>query len=86
MHVVMGIILICTQSQGRLRSGSPGNFLVILWLGFGVLTAGAQVQLLVRELRSCKPWRAAKKKKKKKPTKKTQVSPKESQAFLSGNL
>ena len=29
----------------------------------GALTAGAQVQLLVRGLRSCKPWSAAKKKK-----------------------
>ena len=31
----------------------------------GALTAGAQVQLLVSGLRSCKPWNAAKKKKKK---------------------
>ena len=43
-----------------------GNSLVVQWLGLCALTAGAQVQSLVEELRSHKPHSRAKKKKKKK--------------------
>ena len=41
---------------------------MVLWLGLGAFTAGARVQSLLVELRSCKPRGAAKKKKKKKIT------------------
>jgi len=44
----------------------PGNFLAVQWFGLRAFTAVAQVQFLVRELRSHLPH-AAKKKKKKKP-------------------
>ena len=37
---------------------------MLQWLGLGAFTAGAWVQSLVRELRSCKPGGAAKKKEK----------------------
>ena len=40
---------------------------MVQWLGLGAFTAMAQVQSLVRELRSCKLHSVAKKKKKKKP-------------------
>ena len=39
-----------------------GNSLVVQWLGLSALTAGAQVQSLLGELRSCKPHSAGKKK------------------------
>ena len=42
-----------------------GNSLVVQWLGLSTFTAGAQVQSLVGELRSCKPHGVAKKKKNK---------------------
>ena len=38
-----------------------GNSLVVQWLGLSALTAGAQVQYLLRELRSCKPHSTGKK-------------------------
>ena len=38
-----------------------GNSLVVQWLRLGSFTARAQVQSLVRKLRSCKPWGMAKK-------------------------
>ena len=38
-----------------------GNSLAVQWLGLGTFTAGAQVQSLVRELRSCKLCGVAKK-------------------------
>ena len=41
-----------------------GRSLVVYWLGFGAFTAGAQVQSLVRELRSHRPHIQSKKKKK----------------------
>ena len=41
-----------------------GNSLVVQWLGLCAFTAGAQVQSLVRELRSREPHSVAKKKKK----------------------
>ena len=41
-----------------------GNSLVVQWLGLCAFTARAQVQSLVRELRSHKPLGAAKKKEK----------------------
>ena len=41
-----------------------GNSLVVQWLGLGTATAMAQVQSLVRELRSYKSCGVAKKKKK----------------------
>ena len=44
---------------------NTGNSLAVQWLGLGAFTAVAQVQSLVRELRSCKPPNAAKKKQKK---------------------
>ena len=37
------------------------NSLAVLWLGLGSFTAGVQVQSLVRELRSHKPYGVAKK-------------------------
>ena len=42
-----------------------GNSMVVHWLGLGAFTAVAQVQFLVRELRSHKPRNVAKGKKKK---------------------
>ena len=42
-----------------------GNSLSVQWLGLSAFTAVAQVQSLVRELRSCKLCGVAKKKKKK---------------------
>ena len=33
---------------------APGNLLVVQWLELRALTAGAWIQSLVRELRSCK--------------------------------
>ena len=44
------------------KSQSMGNSLAVQWLGLGAFTAGAQVQSLLGELRSCKPRSAAKKK------------------------
>ena len=41
-----------------------GNSLAVQWLGLGAFTAGAQVQSLVRELRSHRPHIQSKKKKK----------------------
>ena len=42
------------------------EFLAVQWLGLCTFIARAQVEPLVRELRSLKPCRVAKKKKKKK--------------------
>ena len=42
---------------------------MVQWLGLGAFTAVAQIQSLVRELRSHKPRGSAKKKKKKKKEK-----------------
>ena len=61
-------------SRGNLRSvirdvirKVPGGVLLaVQWLGLSAFTAMAQVQSLVRELRSCKSHGMAKKKKKKK--------------------
>ena len=39
-----------------------GNALVVQWLGLSALTAGAQVQSLLGELRSWKPHSTGKKK------------------------
>ena len=41
----------------------PGSSLVVQWLELRAFSAMAQIQSLVRELRSCKPCSAAKKKK-----------------------
>ena len=38
----------------------PGNSLTVHWLGLGTFIAGAWVQPLLRELRSCKPHGVAK--------------------------
>ena len=46
-----------------LRSLTGGNSLVVQWLGLGAFTVMAQVQSLVRELRSCKLCGGAKKQK-----------------------
>ena len=40
-----------------------GNSLVVQWLRLIAFTAGARVQSLLRELRSCKPHSAGKKEK-----------------------
>ena len=37
------------------KTPSFGNSLAVQWLGLGTFTASAQIQSLVRELRSCKP-------------------------------
>ena len=50
------ISLIC----GIYKKAKLGNSLVVQWLGFGTFTAGALVQSLVGELRSCKPCGMAK--------------------------
>lgn len=42
----------------------PGNSPAVQGLGFGVFTARAWVQSLVKELRSCKPCGMSKRKKK----------------------
>ena len=47
-----------------MKFNSTGDSLVVQWLGLGAFTAGAWVQSLVREQRSCKPHNVAKKKKK----------------------
>ena len=47
---------------------TQGNSLVVQWLGLSAFTAGAQVQSLVRQLKSHKPCSVAKKKKKKDDT------------------
>ena len=46
-----------------MKFNSTGDSLVVQWLGLGAFTAGAWVQSLVREQRSCKPHNVAKKKK-----------------------
>ena len=52
-----------SKSTEELLQNSPlGNSLEVQWLGLGALTAVAQVQSLVGELRSCKPHGVAKKK------------------------
>ena len=51
-----------SKSTEELLQNSPlGNSLEVQWLGLGALTAVAQVQSLVGELRSCKPHGVAKK-------------------------
>ena len=47
------------------KTTSPRNSLEVQWLGLSAFTAGAQVQSLVRELRSHKLPNTAKRKKKK---------------------
>ena len=42
----------------------PGNSVAVQWLRLDVFFAGALIQSLVRELRSCKPHSTAKKRKK----------------------
>ena len=39
----------------KIRNKRGGNSLVVQWLGLGAFTAVAQVQPLVKELRSLKP-------------------------------
>lgn len=53
-----------------LKKRKEGIFLVVQWLRFGTFTSGAQVQYLVRELRSYKPHGMWLEKKKKKQCKK----------------
>ena len=50
-----------SSSSSRIKEGSIGHSLVIPWLEFHASTAGAQVQSLVRELRSHQPWGMANK-------------------------
>ena len=51
--------LICnilwSHEKVDLKQNGTGNFLAVQWLGLGTFTSVAQVQSLVRELRSCKP-------------------------------
>ena len=47
--------------------------LAVQWLGLGAFTAGAQVQSLVREPRSCMLHRTVKKKKKEEKEKKRNI-------------
>ena len=42
-----------------IKNGIDGSSLVVQWLGLSAFTAGAQVQSLVREMRSHKPRRTA---------------------------
>ena len=49
----------------HLKYDTNGNSLAVQWLGLGAFTAGAWVQSLVKELRSCKSCDVAKKKKEK---------------------
>jgi len=46
--------LIIEENQIKTTSGEGINFLAVQWLEFGAFTLGAQVQSLVRELRSYK--------------------------------
>ena len=51
----------------------PGNSQAVQWLGLGALTAGARVQYLIGELRSCKLRSVAKKNTNKQTNKKRMV-------------
>ena len=46
--------LIIKENQIKTTSGEGINSLAVQWLEFGAFTLGAQVQSLVRELRSLK--------------------------------
>ena len=56
--------LILRLGQG-IHKMNLGNSLAVQWLGLSVFAAGARVQSLVRELRSCKPCGMAGEEKKK---------------------
>ena len=56
--------LFCVSYSSVSKKSGKGNSLAIQWLGLGALLLRTQVQSLVRELRSHKPWGMAKKKKK----------------------
>ena len=58
------------QYDSLVSNLGTGNSLAVQWLGLHAFTAGAQVQSLVRELRSCKQCGAAKKQNKTKKQKK----------------
>ena len=47
-------------TSGHLNKSHWGNSLMVQWLGLSVFTVESQVQSLVGELRSYKPWVMAK--------------------------
>ena len=47
----------------HITKAAPGNSMVVQWLALSALTAEAQIQSLIGELRSCKLSGMAKKKK-----------------------
>ena len=59
------------EAENTTKDTVNGNSLVVQGLGFKAFTAWAQVQFLVRELRSCKLCSEAKKKKKNDTVKKS---------------
>ena len=63
----MALVIVLRQYDKLkfLRIKFLGNSLAVQWLGLGTFTAVAQVQSLVRELRSRKPQSVATKKRKK---------------------
>ena len=70
LHIIHKIHLVSVVLWGKRKTKHPllkkmhsGNFLAVQWLRLGAFTPGAQVQSLVRELRSRKLCGAAKKKK-----------------------
>ena len=54
---------LCKELE-NIKKNKTGNSLVIQGLGLSTFTAGARVQSLVRELRSCQPCGTAREKKK----------------------
>ena len=57
------------SATGEVKTETVGNSLAVQWLGLSAFSAGAQVQSLVRELRSPQAVQCSQKKKKTKQNK-----------------